>query len=61
MISAFGLLIVSAINLWPIHAAAQTKRSSIVEEVYKAYTHPSLRGQALVITGICMLGGAIAR
>jgi hypothetical protein len=52
---AFGLLILSALG-FSTHAAAQTKRSSIVEEVYKAYTHPSLRGQTLVITGICMLG-----
>jgi hypothetical protein len=56
MIAAFGVLIISAINPWPIYAAAQTMRSSIVEEVYEAYTHPTLRGQALIIAGTCMLG-----
>jgi hypothetical protein len=52
---AFCLLILPALGL-SSYATAQTKQSSIVEEIYKAYTHPTLRGQALIIAGTCMLG-----
>jgi hypothetical protein len=55
-IAAFGLLIVSAIKLWPIHATTQTKHSSIVEELYEAYSDRELLANMLVITGSCMLG-----
>lgn len=56
MISAFGLLMLAMTIFLPAYAVAQTKRSAIVEEVYRAYAHPTLRGQALIITGTCMLG-----
>lgn len=52
---AFGLLILSALGP-STHAAAQTKRSSIVDELYKAYSDRKLLANTLVITGSCMMG-----